>query len=399
MSIIIFGDLFSFPEGLAATNRVHTYAKGFIENHISVHVICFRNTYNSDGDGVINGICYYHPFGQRERNKYFIVRSWQKIVKYFTLISLVNKIHKKDKISAITVYSNLLNTHLTAWFLAKITRSKLLQECGEHPLRFYQEGAVRKKLGFIKFKLEADLSDGIICISQFLIDFHRENNIPENKLLHIPSTVDPERFETDDKPPLNFDYILYCGSLSISKDGVNILIESFASIYNKHPEIYLVLIGKGDLMEEENYLKELVEKLRLSEKIIFLGQMPRNEIPRYMNNSKILALARPISLVADAGFPSKLTEYLATGIPVVVTDVGEISVYLKDNENAFLSAPGSVDAFAEKLDYVLSNYQLATSISAKGKLLTKNVFNYYFQAARIIDFVGRNKLINNQKPD
>jgi hypothetical protein len=42
MSIVIYGDVFTFPECSAATNRVYTYAKGFIENGISVHVICFE---------------------------------------------------------------------------------------------------------------------------------------------------------------------------------------------------------------------------------------------------------------------------------------------------------------------------------------------------------------------
>ena len=83
MSIVIFGDSFSFPEGDAATNRVHTYAKGFNENGITVHVICFANEYNSPGDGMINGINFYHPFRQMERSKYFIIRNWQKLIKYF----------------------------------------------------------------------------------------------------------------------------------------------------------------------------------------------------------------------------------------------------------------------------------------------------------------------------
>ena len=83
MSIIIFGDSFSFPEGDAATNRVHTYAKGFHENNSAVHVICFANDYDSLEVGFITGIRFYHPFGQRKRNRYLIVRRWQKFIKYF----------------------------------------------------------------------------------------------------------------------------------------------------------------------------------------------------------------------------------------------------------------------------------------------------------------------------
>jgi hypothetical protein len=52
MTIIIFGDLFSFPEGHAATNRIYTYAKGLQENGVNVTVICFSNDYLDQPNGV-----------------------------------------------------------------------------------------------------------------------------------------------------------------------------------------------------------------------------------------------------------------------------------------------------------------------------------------------------------
>jgi glycosyltransferase involved in cell wall biosynthesis len=92
-------------------------------------------------------------------------------------------------------------------------------------------------------------------------------------------------------------------------------------------------------------------------------------------------------MIADAGFPSKLTEYLATGVPIVITKVGEIPLYLKDNINAFISESDSVDAFASKLDFVLNNYEFAKQIASKGKELTNTIFNYNYQAKRIIQFI------------
>ena len=50
-------------------------------------------------------------------------------------------------------------------------------------------------------------------------------------------------------------------------------------------------------------------------------------------------MARPDSRQARGGFPTKLGEYLATGKPVCVTKVGEITVYLEDNVSAFLAEP------------------------------------------------------------
>lgn len=387
MAIIIFGDSFTFPEGNAATNRVHTYAKGFSENNINVHVICFLNKNLQKSDGIIDGIYFYYPFNQKKRSKYFFFRRWHNLNKYFNTIWLFREINKNDKIIATICYTQLLQTLNFVFILSKFIKFKTILERSEHPLQYYQNSFFRKKEGEIKTYLETKLCNGINCISQYLIDFYKHRGVENKKLFLVPSTVDNERFQISYDPLLPFQYILYCGSLTLLKDGLNILIESFLKISEKYPKINLVLIGKGDKIEEEMLIKELVESLNISKKVFFLGQLSRTIIPAYLNNAKILALARPKSIVADAGFPSKLTEYLATGIPVVVTKVGEIPVYLKDNENAFLSEPDSVDAFAKKLDFVLGNYELAKEIAVKGKELTDTVFNYNFQAKRMISFI------------
>jgi glycosyltransferase involved in cell wall biosynthesis len=387
MSIVIFGDSFSFPEGNAATNRVYTYANGFYENGVKVHVICFGNEYLKENEGIANGIFFYHPFGQKRRNNYFLIRRWQKLRKYFKAIRLINKINKDDKIIAFNCWTPLLQTQLFLFILSRYLKTFLILERSEHPLRNFQGSFFKKTRGEFKVFTERVLCDGMFCISQYLIDFYEHLGKSPKKLFLVPGTVDTNRFNIPTNAPFDFQYILYCGSLTILKDGVNILIESFNKITQKHPEIKLVLVGKGDTPKEENMIKALVKELNIEEKVIFTGQLSREKIPAYLNNAKILALARPKSIVADAGFPSKLTEYLATGIPVVVTKVGEIPVYLRDNENAFLSEPDDTKAFAEKLDFVLCNYKLAKEISSKGKELTNTIFNYNYQARRIMDFI------------
>lgn len=387
MSIVIFGDLFSFPEGNAATNRVHTYAKGLMENGISVHVICFNNEYLEANTGVTKGIYYYYPFNQKKRSPYFIVRRWHKFKKYLKTAQLFRKINQDDKTIAVICYTKLLPTQVFAFIISKFIKSKMVSEQNEYPLQWYQKNFFKKNVGRIKVYMEAKLCTGINCISQYLVDFYKKRGVSDKRMLLIPSTVDTERFKVLQKPLLPFQYIAYCGSLTLSKDGVNILVESFASISNKYPDINLLLIGKGDTIEDEIAIKELVDKMNLKERVIFLGQLSREKVPGYLINARILALARPKTMVADAGFPSKLTEYLATGVPLVVTEVGEIPLYLTDNENAFISQPDSIVSFATKLDFVLSNYEFAKNVAAKGKKLTDTTFNYNFQATRMLSFI------------
>lgn len=387
MAIVIFGDSFSFPEGRAATNRVYTYAKGLIESGINVHVICFLNDYIEDNEGIKDGIKYYHPFGQTKRNKSFVIRRCLKFIKYFNAFKLLRELNKEEKLSVIHLYSYNFIVQFFCFITSRLLNTRMTLERGEHPLQKFKTKIIESTIGELKIFLEMKMCDGIYCISDYLVDFYKIRGFNEQRLLLVPSTVEPQRFNVRSISPLPYSYVLYCGGLTILKDGVNILIESFIKISDKHPDVNLVIIGKPDEEHEEVVLKDLVKSRNANQRVIFIGQLSRDIIPSYLVNAKVLALARPRSRIADAGFPSKVTEYLAAGKPVIVTKIGEIPKYLKDNENAFLSEPDSVDAFAEKLDYVLGNYDIAKMVGSEGQKLTGNIFNYNFQSKRIIAFV------------
>ena len=386
MSYVILGDLFTFPDGDAATNRVYTYAQGFTALGKSVHVICFRNEYTPLGNGQINGIKYYHPFGQVRRNPWFVLRTWKKIMKYIRTIRLIRAINRQDKIKAIIVYSALPATFFLAWFTAFITGSKVIQEISEHPLRFYQDGNLRKKLGLVKLRTESAMVDGIFCISHYLINFYTERGFPLHKLILVPSTVDPQRFNLRTEKPFIFPYIGYFGMLSFDRDNVDLLIEAFADISGKYPDFRLVL-GGPEYHSEKRKILRMAEDLGISEKLKLLDYMPREEIIRYIVNSDVLVMVRANDMKTQASFPSKLTEYLAAGRPVISVNVGEIAEYLSDGVNAYIVEPGNKDKLAAKIDQVLARYDSALETASRGRQLAYSVFNYQYQAKRIIPFI------------
>jgi glycosyltransferase involved in cell wall biosynthesis len=390
MTCVIFGDAFTFPEGDASTNRVYAYARGFRENGTDVHVVCFRNSYMDTPSGNTEGIKFYHPYNRMARSKSFFQRRFDEISKYFQTITLFREFRKQEDISFILCYTKAVKTQLFAFLISRFFGSRLILERSEHPLKDYGSKVGEVVFGFLKVFMEIWFTDYIFCISDYLIDFYRHRGARESRLFKVHSIVDNTRFRKSYDRPVKSKYICYAGSLTKLKDGVDILIHSFSRIAGKYPDISLVLVGKADTTEDEHYFRDLVTNLELNGRVVFTGKLPRNEIPAYLCNAEVLALARPRSMVADAGFPSKLTEYLAAGRPVVVTRVGEIPAYLTDNENAFLSEPDSAEAFAERLDYVLSSYQFAAEAGFMAKELTYTVFNNNYQAMRILAFLESN---------
>jgi glycosyltransferase involved in cell wall biosynthesis len=386
MNVVIFGDRFSFPDGSAATNRVYTYARGLIENGINVNVVCFESRYNSAGNGQINMINYYHPFGQIERSKYFVVRRYYKFLKYFKTVSLLRSLNKKDKTIAIYIYTNLLLTHLFSWFLAKITDSKLIIEGNEHPLRHFQANTYRKAIGLLKFYIESYCCDAIFCISHFLIDFHKSKGISGKKLFLVPSTVDPARFYQANQQLQEQPYIGYFGGLTFYRDNVDLLIKAFARVSKKNDEVILVLGGFCS-DDEQKQITGLISELNIQSKVKLLGYIEREEVTRYIVNAKMLVMVRSNNLEAKASYPSKLSEFLASSKPVISVNVGEIPLYITDGVNAFLVEPENVDALANKIEYVLSNYEMAKEVGLRGKGLTDTVFNYNYQGKRMIEHI------------
>jgi len=334
-AIIIFGDTFTFPEGNAATNRVYTFAKGFHENGIEVFVICFRNDYVETVEDTINEIHYYHPFYQTRRSRSFIKRRLFKFNKYFRTFRIIRSVNKNHKILAINLWTNRLLIQNYVFLLSRVFRTIVIHEHSEHPLRAFQKNIIEKMWGECKSFIGTRLCDGIFCISQYLIYFYKNRSVKEEKMILIPSTVDTERFTGVGVSPLPYNYIAYCGSLTIGKDGVDILIDSFSRLAFERTDIDLVLIGKGDSEFEEAAIKRQTVQLNLANRVHFVGQLSRTDVPAYLVGAKVLVLARPTSIVADAGFPSKLTEYLSTGKPVLVTRVGDIPYILKIEKTHF----------------------------------------------------------------
>jgi glycosyltransferase involved in cell wall biosynthesis len=387
MSEVIFGDQFSFPEGEAATNRVLTFAKGFREHGVNVHVICFGNEYTSEGDDVYNGIYYYHPFRQSVRHKYFIVRRIQKLVKYFRTAALIKRLNDKEKIEAFNILTNMFATHVYAWFLTRIFGTKLVIECSEHPLRHFQQGLYKQTWGKIKFYFESHLCDGIYCISRYLMDYHTEHGIAPSKLLMVPSTVDPSRFELKGSDPLPFRYVGYFGALTFWRDNVDLLMKAYARVWSIYPDIRLVLGGFGS-DEERKQITDLAAELEIPERVLLLEYLKRDEILTYITHAHVLVMVRTNNLDAVASYPSKLTEYVATGKPVITVNVGEVTDFYTDGVNAWVVEPENVAAMAEKLDYVLGNYDKALEVGSRGKELIMTTFNYHYQAKRMLDFVA-----------
>lgn len=232
--------------------------------------------------------------------------------------------------------------------------------------------------------------DGLFVISTPLKDYFISEGVSESKIHIINMTVDPRRFISLKKQWVDNKYVAYCGTASNNKDGVDELIKAFAIIAHQYDDIKLMIIGKTPSKVDESGNLALIERLGIKGKVIFTGIVESERMPQLLKNAEVLALARPDSLQAKCGFPTKLGEYLLTGNPVVVTKVGDIPKFLVHEESALLANQRDPKDFAKKIKWVLDNPVLAKKIGENGAKLALREFNNVHETHKMIRVILNN---------
>lgn len=362
-----------FPSGLASNNRILSYGKGLVELNYNVDVLTL--SHSNDKKGIISGIKYFNL----GTNIHFKVFS--------TFMGIANLSVKivKGKYDFLIVVSNNAVLIIVLYCICKLKNITFIQEKSEFPFVLNYRGIIKKKLATLYIKYIYKLFDGMIIMTQPLLEYFKDKTNSRCKLFLMPMTVDSSRFENIKITEEYSNCITYCGYMGGNKDGVKNLIEAFSFIKDQHPSIQLLLLGSASPSE----LNDIVDYANTlaPNRVIFQGQVSRDEMPFYLINSKILALARPSSLQSSGGFPTKLGEYLSTKKPVIVTAVGDIPKYLKNRENAFVVEPDDNHLFANELSHMLTNYDKALDVAVKGYDLTLNVFNYKQQSINLSNFL------------
>jgi glycosyltransferase involved in cell wall biosynthesis len=384
-----------FPYGLAATIRLISYAKGLVKLSKSVQVLCLKPTENESDkirnkniNGVFEGIEYQYLSGTTIRPASTTKRIFLYLKGVSKTLIYIRSTSRHEKVDAI--FMGISNFPVTFFFflLSRIYKIKFIHERSEYPFLSSSKSLIKKLKLQIYLKVTLKLFDGLIVITSHLENYFKSKIRKNSKTMILPILVEPERFNNikkeNDQLVRN---ITYCGSMEGNKDGVPILIDAFKIITAKHKNVNLVLIGDTNF-PSFNQLVEKIDDLQIRDKVELKGRVERDKIPQLLINATMLALARPVSIQAQGGFPTKLGEYLATGNPAIVTRVGEIPLYLKDNLNALIAEPDSAIKFAEKIDFVLSNPEKARAIGQEGKKLTQTIFNYKQQAKNLVDFIN-----------
>lgn len=244
---------------------------------------------------------------------------------------------------------------------------------------------IYKKL-YLKYIL--DSADVITAASLDYVkhgDIANYYNKHQHKFIQVPFGVDASRFS----PKIDNEkkQILFVGGLDKAHyfKGVTILLKAFAASIDKLSGYNLVIVGKGDLLED---YKNLSQKLGLGDRVIFESQANDEKLAKIYQESSFLVLP---SINTSEAFGLVLLEAMASGLPVIASNLPGVRSVFRNAEHGYVVKPGDIDDLAKKMQLLVSDQKKFQQMKINCRQLVEDRYTWESAAKKLNELYYRIK--------
>jgi len=297
--------------------------------------------------------------------------------KFPTFITRMKQIITRNSIRIVHTNSNYDRT--AGAFAARLTGARHITNVHSfHSLQHNITHWVRNR-----FATDHYLVDGV-CVRDLLV---KTDGIASSRISVVYLGVDPDSMKRSepDRERVRRDFGLTNSDLLIGNvarfvpfKGHIFLLRAFATITERWQNVHLVLVGDGELGEK---LKNTVRELGIAGKVIFAGF--RDDLTAVYSAFDIYA--HPSMEGGGETFPFAVLQALSQGLPVVVTEVGDVPAMVDEGVNGFIVPDQNPGALAEKLLLLMGDEQLRMKMgnNRREKLLSG------FTTEKMVDAIER----------
>ena len=380
---------FTYPRGMAGTKRVQNVINALKEYpDVAIRVILQRQ---SPEDNILTGIHEGTPYetvmGDLFRAKMLVLLP----ILYYRTIATLKRAFRADHKNIIYHYGPLFFESVVPLRYAKRLGYKIVFDVIEdygltkevsHSLYLN----IRSRLADRSSSQIKNLSAGIIAISSQLAERCRIFTQRKVPIHYLPISVDMDRFpERPSRMKPTTISLFYAGSFG-KKDGLPVLLDAFDRLAGRYKNLQLILTGRGD----KDAMKEFSTRMEISphkNRIQYKGYLDEEAYYSILNQADIPCMTRVDIPFAQAGFPFKLGEFLATGNPVIASRVSDVDQFLIHKQNAMLVQAGSSTEICEAAEFLITNPESEASIGIRGREVAESFFDYKQQGKALHAFL------------
>jgi len=186
-----------------------------------------------------------------------------------------------------------------------------------------------------KWLLKLLARNAVLCVgaSHYLVKLLKQFN---KNTYYIPTGVDTDIFSAKSRKKKKKELVFSWLGIIVDEqalENVLFIVDGFDKITKKHPHVRLEIVGGGEYMAQvEKRLQELGNK-----KLSYLGRLAPDKVPEYLMGIDVgLYILVKKTKYNLSKSPTKLFEYMAMGLAVVASDIGEASYVIDDGKNGLL---------------------------------------------------------------
>lgn len=373
-----------FPIGNVATMRYSSYMQALagVVSLAKVYIFSPSRTAkpNKSISGVHNGVHYEYTSGKiyLENRNFFSMA-------YFLIVGLLRcwRSINNDGINALILYGEnpwLVNAFFK--ILCSVKRIGFYADRSEYPDVAVRKSVIRQ--WWYRYKIK--WFDGMILMTDELKCFYTKWMKKEAKAFLLPMTIDCTRFDKVKSSKDLKDKFIAVVFGTHNRDG---LLESLKA-YKRYRQLggtySLHLIGNYMGMPNKEDLDVLTQDPAVSDYIQICGLIQNDQIPQKLTEASCL-MTTPNSY-PSGGFPTKVGEYMLSGVPVVATSAGVLLKYIEPEKEMLFSDPGDIQAIAENLLRIEKDPLLGASIAEQARNKVVNVFNADVYLNKLCDFLS-----------
>jgi glycosyltransferase involved in cell wall biosynthesis len=231
-------------------------------------------------------------------------------------------------------------------------------------------------------------SDAVLVVSEALGDHARRLGVAHERLHVVPNGVDAQRFTlpapTRADVRKHYDVVAaevigFVGSLK-SWHGTDVLMQAFARLHRKRAAARLWLVGDGPMRES---LQRQAGACGVADAVTFMGAVDHARVPELVAGMDV-AVAPYLPHANFYFSPIKVYEYMAAGVPIVASRLGEITP-LADADLVTGVDAGDESGLAAALEQTLDGSQSSSARARRARDWVRQARTWEANARRIVD--------------